>query len=99
MKVVHVRRDQYDVYIGRACYEFSDSKWANPFKIDFYNDREAVLQKYEEYLRNNEELMSQIMELDGKILGCWCFPKKCHGDIIIKIINEIKHQNKFKIEY
>ena len=24
----------------------------------------------------------------GKRLGCWCKPNKCHGDIIIKLLNE-----------
>jgi hypothetical protein len=27
-------------------------------------------------------------ELKGKVLGCWCSPKACHGDILAKIANE-----------
>ncbi len=95
MKVVHCKKNLYDVYIGRP------SKWGNLWShktgtLAQYktNTREEAIQKYEDYLRNNEELLKDIMELDGKILGCWCSPKSCHGDVIIKIINEIKNKNK-----
>ena len=27
-------------------------------------------------------------ELDGKILGCWCKPGPCHGDVLIKLFKE-----------
>ena len=73
------------------------SPFANPFKIGPDGTREEVLAKYEAYLRSNDELMSRILELDGKVLGCWCAPKKCHGDIIIKIIKEIKVEKMFFI--
>jgi len=86
-KVVHCNAEKYDVYIGRP------SIWENPFIIGKDGTRKEVIEKYEKYLRNNEELINRIMELDGKILGCWCKPKPCHGDIIIKIINEIKNEN------
>ena len=56
--------------------------------------RAEVIAKYEIWLRNNPKLMNKIMELDGKILGCWCSPSPCHGDVIVKIINELK-QDKF----
>ena len=26
-----------------------------------------------------------IKELKGKILGCWCPPQKCHGDVLIEL--------------
>jgi len=27
-------------------------------------------------------------ELKGKVLGCWCHPKECHGDVLARIANE-----------
>lgn len=27
--------------------------------------------------------------LKDKVLGCWCYPEKCDGDILKKIINEL----------
>lgn len=79
----------YDIYIGRP------SKWGNPFshKIGtrakfLVSSVDEAVEKYEEYARNNPEIMNFLDELDGKILGCWCTPQKCHGDILIKLINE-----------
>lgn len=98
MKVVHCRHGEFDVYIGRPMPDFPDgSPFANPFKIGRDGTRAGVLAKYEQYLRNSPELMDKILELDGKVLGCWCKPAKCHGDIIVKIIEEIKHDKKYFI--
>jgi len=82
-KVVHCKRESYNTYIGRS------SKFGNPFTIGKDGTREEVIEKYEKYLRGNKELMDSIIDLDGKVLGCWCKPKACHGDIIIKVIKEI----------
>ena len=35
----------------------------------------------------NIELINDLHELDGKILGCWCKPKPCHGDVIAELVN------------
>ncbi len=79
------------LYIGRSMIHYVHgavgSKWANPFKTSKYG-RMGCIEKYEEYLRNNKELMSCIGELEGKTLGCWCYPEPCHGDILIKCLTE-----------
>ena len=36
--------------------------------------------------------MDSILELDGKVLGCWCCPEECHGDILVKILQELKEK-------
>lgn len=88
MKVVHCRKDAYDIYIGRP------SKWGNPFShLDIHGKtkcvtREEAIAKYEEYVRSSPDLMDSLGELEGKILGCWCKPKACHGDILLKLLNE-----------
>ena len=78
------------VYIGRNMSFYvtgaTASKWANPFSVKKYG-REECLKKYKEYLRANEELMSQLEELRGKELGCWCKPDSCHGDVLIELLN------------
>lgn len=82
-KVVNLKEDEYTVYIGRP------SKWGNPFKIGRDGNREEVLEKYRQYLLNNRELMNEILSLDGEILGCYCKPKRCHGDIIVETIEAV----------
>jgi hypothetical protein len=92
-KVVHCKKERYDVYIGRP------AKWGNPyshkdgtlakFKVA---TREDAVKKYEEYLLSNHELLNSLHELKGKVLGCWCKPLSCHGDILIKHANNISNE-------
>lgn len=61
------------------------SEWGNPFEIDKDGDRETVIQKYADYyLPHKDELQRRIQagELRGKVLGCWCAPHACHGDVL-----------------
>ncbi len=91
-RVVHCKKEPCDIYIGRP------SKWGNPFTHKPVNTlaefvvstRSEAVAKYEEYIRASP-LMKDIHELDGKVLGCWCKPKSCHGDILIRILDEIKN--------
>jgi len=83
-KVVHCKKEPYDVYIGRP------SKWGNPFEIGKDGNREEVIKKYYEYIIKNEPLLADLPELRDKILGCWCSPKPCHGDVLLKLLKERK---------
>ena len=82
MKVVHIDNDKYDVYIGRG------SKWGNPFRIGIDGSRKEVISKYRSWILKQEQkdLLSEMIMLDGKILGCHCKPKDCHGDILKKYV-------------
>lgn len=89
-KIVHCLHDKFDVYIGRPHPFFPEgSPFFNPYKIGKDGTRNEVLALYEIYLRNSPKLLELIMTLEGKTLGCWCKPKKCHGDVILKLINEL----------
>lgn len=79
MKVVNLNQEPYDVYIGRP------SKWGNPYVIGKDGTRSEVIAKYREYVMNNPELMESLVELRGKILGCYCKPKACHGDVLVEL--------------
>lgn len=86
--VVHFRRAPYDVYIGRG------SKWGNPFthhRLDStqakweVSSRNEAIRAYEEWLKGQPDLMAALPELRGKILGCWCAPKACHGEVLARL--------------
>lgn len=90
-KAVHCKKENYDIYIGRP------SKFGNPFthlqhlggNLIIVDTREEAVARYEEWIRTQPELIAVIKkELKGKILGCWCSPLACHGDVLIKIANE-----------
>lgn len=75
-KVVHCKKEPFDIYIGRP------SKWGNPFKIGRDGTREEVISKYEAYIMTQPKLIEALSELEGKVLGCYCKPLACHGDIL-----------------
>lgn len=87
MKVVHCKKHVYDVYIGRTFGRLKDEGWGNPFVIGVDGDRESVVRKYESYLLGQPQLLARLPELKGKILGCWCAPLTCHGDVLIELCN------------
>ena len=81
-KVVHCEKEPYDIYIGRP------SKWGNPFVSGVDGTRSIVIQKYRTWLLNSPDsapLRNELHELKGKILGCWCKPKDCHGDVLAEL--------------
>lgn len=86
-KVVNVNSEPYGVYIGRP------SIWGNPYShkegtLAIYKTktRKESIEKYKEYLLNNEELLKRLPELKGKVLGCHCKPLPCHGDILVDLL-------------
>lgn len=86
-KVVHCKRDFWDVYIGRGPGG-ENTFWGNPFIIGKDGTRTEVIQKYKEYILNSEPHKARLKELEGKILGCWCAPAPCHGDVLVTLANK-----------
>jgi hypothetical protein len=80
--VVHCRYSEYDVYIGRP------SKWGNPFEIGRDGTRYEVIEKYKDYIKRKFSEEEIKRELRGKILGCYCAPQDCHGDVLAEIANK-----------
>lgn len=79
--VVHCKRAQFDVYVGRP------TRWGNPFVIGRDGSRAQVIAKYEAWLREQPELMDALSELRGKVLACWCAPQPCHADVLVRLAN------------
>ncbi len=85
-KVVHCKKNKYDVYIGRP------SKWGNPFVIGKDGNRDEVIEKYRKRILKNKKLLDDLEELRDKVLGCWCRPHKCHGDVLIELLEGRKNE-------
>ena len=83
-KVVHCKRDEFDVYIGRG------SIWGNPFVIGRDGERDEVIALYRKYLWNrlnagdSEIGLYELASLHNRKLGCYCSPAPCHGDVLAK---------------
>lgn len=35
------------------------------------------------------EWRAMIVRLQGRTLGCWCAPEPCHGDVLVRLVNEL----------
>jgi hypothetical protein len=82
--VVNVRREDADVYVGRNHPKapqlpgrdgffgnrMKDQKYIEPFVEDFFKR-----------LLHEPGFIDRMKELDGKRLGCWCYPNMCHAMI------------------
>lgn len=93
-----------DVYIGRACnqggWSLRQSKWHNPFTVKQAGSGENACQLYKTYITTGagKHLLSDLDELKGKRLGCWCVNSrertvdqiltnpKCHGEVLLGLI-------------
>ena len=82
-RVVHIKKDPYDVYIGRSG-KGTRSKWGNPFGIGDPHPvtgepitRGEAIPLFKEYAVRGagRHLLKDLGELEGKILGCFCAPK------------------------
>lgn len=90
MRVVHCKKELFDVYIGRP------SKWGNPFTFKegtnakyCVNSREDAIAMFEKWFLSQPDLVAEARtELKGKTLGCWCAPNACHGDVLLRVANE-----------
>lgn len=93
MRVVHCMKDRYTHYIGRPHKDIPKADWGpfgNPFPLVHESRRDAVLKRYEAHARGTPELLDAIKALPkDAVLGCWCAPKLCHGDIIVRLWREL----------
>lgn len=96
-KVVNLYKESYDVYIGRARRGEPANVWENPYPMSNPkddNERGRVIIKYKNHLwdqiKQGVVTKEMLLELDGKILGCFCSPKLCHGDIISSAVDWAK---------
>jgi hypothetical protein len=80
-RVVNRHDEPYDIYIGRGTI------WGNPFEIPRDGNREEVIEMYREWLAGQWDLIERLDELRGKVLGCSCKPKACHGDILVELVD------------
>ena len=65
---------------------FSD--WGNPFLLDDDGNRDEVCDWFENYyLPFRKSLLKKIKHLKGKVLGCHCYPNRCHGETLKSIVD------------
>lgn len=72
-------------YIGRGSY------WGNPYSMyEKGEDRDEVIRKFKYDFDFNKfpyKDKSEVFNLAGKRLGCYCKPASCHGDVLADFLN------------
>ena len=92
MTVVHCRKHSYTHYIGRPSpfgnrFSHLVSHVPGTIKVD---TREQAIAMFEKNARRNARLLALIKALpEDAVLGCWCRPDSCHGDVIITLWKEL----------
>jgi hypothetical protein len=89
-RVVNLRLEPYDVYIGRPGHG-RDGYFGNPFRLRPGLERDVVLATYRAWFLRRVELdpkfRRRVLALRGKTLGCFCKPAACHGDVIAEWVD------------
>ncbi len=55
--VVNLRKELYDVYIGRP------SEFGNPFRIGVDGDRDEVIEKFKEWIKTRPHIIEKAKKL------------------------------------
>ena len=78
-RVVHLKIEDYTWRIDRQ------SAWGNPYVLSNTRSaqaRAACLLSYVRELKTCPNILADAGKLRGEVLGCWCAPRLCHGDVL-----------------
>ena len=78
-------------YVGRP------SVLGNPFKLTRESEREEVIDKYRQWLKErirecDSDIIAELSRLKAiadtgdLVLICWCSPKRCHAEVIKEML-------------
>ena len=71
------------------------SRWGNPFEMPDDGDRDTVCDHYIlHHLPYRPSLANKIHSLKGRVLACWCYPERCHGDYLAELANKTGPEQK-----
>lgn len=84
--------DPYDVYCGRTGKGI-DGYFGNYSKSKTKSKKIADYKVYfYERIKKDETFKRRVHELKGKRLGCFCWPKPCHVEIIVEYLDSLDDQ-------
>lgn len=83
------------VYCGRRVHHV-EGTFNSPFRNDVpgvtHMSQDAAVsafeQRFRQKLSQDPELIEKLVGLRNKTLGCWCKPKSCHCDVLLKLADE-----------
>lgn len=91
MKVVHITNPCSDgPYPKGAVRVDRGSDWGNPFVMRDQStvERDRVCDLFEQYAAWRLSVEPDwLRPLRGKSLACWCVPKRCHAETLLRLAN------------
>lgn len=80
-RVVNCTTAPYERFIGRP------TKWGNPFELGRDGGRVEVIRCYRQWMLAPEQrwLRVELLGLRDLVLGCYCKPLACHGDVLVEL--------------
>ena len=68
------------------------TRWGNPFKVTGDFTAQDAVDAFTNWLArmDYEKQKEYLAPLRGKNLACWCKPKPCHADVLLKWANEVE---------
>lgn len=94
---MHSGKDEYLLRWSRSSDRFiridRQSPFGNPYELPGDGDRDAVCDSFEIYFARKYSLHKQLSTLRGKVLGCWCYPERCHGEHLATQVKEMGDAN------
>lgn len=109
IRVVDCRDVRNCRYIGRACCGRTASPLANPYKLRqgaSDAERTECIAKYRKWLlgqiaENSPAVVMELVRIAALArtqvvsLGCWCSPKRCHGDVVVEVLEMLESREWF----
>ena len=104
MKVVHHKKEPYDVLIDRTM--IFGNPWTHKERTvaEFIvSSRHEAIDNYRKWLTGDgfegvlperrQRILDNLHKLKGLTLGCWCRPLPCHGEVLIELIEGKEPEN------
>ena len=98
--VVHCKQSSFDVYIGRGQGSIFGNPFTHKEGTQaavVVGSREEAVKAFQDWLagtawqdvepERRQSILDAIPSLKGKVLGCWCSPLACHGDVLAEFAN------------
>ena len=90
-------KEPFQVDVGR------NSKWGNPYSHEkrslakyIVKTRKEAVELHRYWVLGQPDLMADLGELKGKILGCFCLPKECHAEFLAQLADNFDPDKEYE---
>jgi N6-adenosine-specific RNA methylase IME4 len=66
--------------------------WGNPVKVGRGVTRDEAAAAYAEHFATCRGLHARLPGLRGRVLGCHCYPERCHGEVLLAALGAVSER-------